>query len=133
VKKDHSSAAFERVRDDGFTPIDRWWRKSTRAGAMYLISRSARCLLSVGLVVVAMSGQGLAGPAHGQDDPAVTERVSIVKPTKVAASEERISALKVADGYTVEPFATGLGNIRVLAVGPDGQLYAARRERGRAR
>lgn len=52
------------------------------------------------------------------------------KPNKVPATSERIAQLKAPEGFTVEAFASGLGNARILAVAEDGTVYVSRREEG---
>jgi Raf kinase inhibitor-like YbhB/YbcL family protein len=66
-----------------------------------------------------------------QGDGSRTRHVSNVdKPAKVPATPERLAGLKVPAGFRIAPFATGLGNVRVLAVAPDGSVYASRRDEG---
>jgi Raf kinase inhibitor-like YbhB/YbcL family protein len=54
----------------------------------------------------------------------------VFKPNKVPATSERIAQLKAPEGFTVEAFASGLGNARILAVAEDGTVYVSRREEG---
>lgn len=58
------------------------------------------------------------GPAH------------VLRPGKVDATPERMAQLKVPEGFTVSPFATGLKNARILLVAPNGDVYASRRDQG---
>lgn len=71
-------------------------------------------------------------PVHAQqgDGTDETVRAHVFKPDKVDATPARVASLKVPDGVTVQPFASGLGNVRMLAVGADGTVYATRREEG---
>ncbi|WP_312223719.1 YbhB/YbcL family Raf kinase inhibitor-like protein [Rhizobium rhizoryzae] len=55
---------------------------------------------------------------------------NIFKPNKVAATSDRIGQLKVPEGFTVQPFAQGLGNSRIIAVSDQGYVYVSRREEG---
>ena len=55
---------------------------------------------------------------------------NIFKPAKVAPTAERIAQLKLPPGFTVNVFASGLKNARVLAVAPDGTVYLSRRDQG---
>lgn len=73
-----------------------------------------------------------AGPLVAQqgDGTNVTMSTTIFKPAKVAATPERMAAIKAPPGFTVTPFATGLKNARVLAVAPDGSIYLSRRDQG---
>ena len=61
-------------------------------------------------------------------------RVSIAtvvnKPAKIEATPALIGALKAPPGFTVRPFATGLKNARIIAIGPDGSIYVSRRDQG---
>lgn len=75
----------------------------------------------------AAPGLTLAQQGDGTDVP-VTGHV--YKPAKVPPTAQRMAQLKVPAGFTVAPFATGLGHPRVLAVAPDGTVYASRREEG---
>lgn len=56
--------------------------------------------------------------------------VSVVKPQKLEATQDRIDGLKVADGFKIAPFATGLKNIRIIAVSEAGHIYVTRRDQG---
>lgn len=71
-----------------------------------------------------------AARAQQGDGTDVTMATTIFKPAKVAATPERIAAIKAPSGFTVTPFATGLKNARVLAVAPDGSIYLSRRDQG---
>lgn len=74
----------------------------------------------------------LAGFSHAQqgDGTRVAIATAIVKPDKVEATPERIAAIKAPAGFTVTAFATGLKNIRIIAVAPDGTIYVSRRDQG---
>lgn len=74
----------------------------------------------------------LASPAWSQqgDGTDVQHRVSVFKPEKVAATPARMHALKAPEGFTVDVFADGLKNARILVVAPDGRVYLSRREQG---
>lgn len=56
--------------------------------------------------------------------------VSVVKPQKLEATQARIDGLNVADGFKIAPFATGLKNIRIIAVSDAGHIYVTRRDQG---
>ncbi len=68
--------------------------------------------------------------AQQNDGTHVSATVSVDKPAKVEATPERMRALKVPSGFTVTPFAQGLQNVRVIAVDPQGRIYATRRDQG---
>lgn len=79
------------------------------------------CLgLAVGFPVAAQQGDGTD----------VSVKANTFKPAKVNATPERIRALTVPDGFSVDPFATDLKNVRILAVASDGTVYASRRDQG---
>ena len=66
------------------------------------------------------------GPAENAADVNITTH--ILQPRELPAAE--VSALKVPAGFRVTRFARDLGNVRVLAVAPDGTVYATRRDEG---
>lgn len=68
--------------------------------------------------------------AQQGDGTEVSITTNVFKPNKVPATSERIASLKLPDGFTVEPFAQGLGNARILAVSDGGYVYVSRREEG---
>lgn len=53
-----------------------------------------------------------------------------VQPERRDFSPQRLAELKVPDGFQVEAFATGLGNVRMLTQAADGTVYATRRHEG---
>ena len=63
-------------------------------------------------------------------DTVVTASVEgyIFKPAHVEATDERVSQLTVAPGFTVQKFAEGLGQPRMLVVRDDSTVYVTRRE-----
>ncbi len=71
-----------------------------------------------------------AAAAQQGDGTEVRYPVQVFKPDKVAATPERIAALKAPPGFRINVFAAGLGNARILAVAPDGTVYVSRREEG---
>ncbi|PWE52963.1 PEBP family protein [Metarhizobium album] len=68
--------------------------------------------------------------AQQGDGTDVQITTNIFKPNKVAATSDRIGQLKVPEGFTVQPFAQGLGNSRIIAVSDQGYVYVSRREEG---
>ncbi|RIL06309.1 MAG: oxidoreductase [Proteobacteria bacterium] len=48
------------------------------------------------------------------------------RPASTPATEERIAKLRVPVGFAVSAFARDLGHPRMLAVGPDGEIYVTR-------
>lgn len=74
----------------------------------------------------------LATPTFAQQGDGTDEQhpVSVFKPDLVDATAARIDTLKLPDGFTVEPFAEGLKNARIVVVGPQGRVYVSRRDQG---
>jgi Raf kinase inhibitor-like YbhB/YbcL family protein len=68
--------------------------------------------------------------AQQGDGTDVTVTTNTWKPNKVAADEMRVASLKVAPGFAVNVFARHLGNTRILATAPNGDVYVTRREEG---
>jgi glucose/arabinose dehydrogenase len=50
-----------------------------------------------------------------------------VQPARRDFSQELLGQLKVPEGFEVQAFATGLGNVRMLTQAEDGTVYATRR------
>ncbi|HVJ39431.1 MAG TPA: YbhB/YbcL family Raf kinase inhibitor-like protein [Stenotrophomonas sp.] len=82
------------------------------------------CLMAVACL---LAFPVLAQQGDGTD---VAAQVHTFKPDKRPASEQAIASLQVPSGFAVKPLATGLKNIRILAVAPNGDIYASRREQG---
>lgn len=68
--------------------------------------------------------------AQQGDGTDVQITTNIFKPNKVTPTSDRIGELKVPDGFSVKPFAQGLGNSRIIAVSKRGHIYVSRREEG---
>jgi hypothetical protein len=68
-----------------------------------------------------------AGPAHGRAEvPAdhhvdLTVKGHVFLPPELPAPE--LSGVKVPAGFKIARFADGLGNVRMLAVSPEGNVY----------
>jgi Raf kinase inhibitor-like YbhB/YbcL family protein len=75
----------------------------------------------------------LAFPAAAQD-PQKPDSVAITahihQPGKVEPTAQRVSGLKIANGFKIEKFAEGLVNPRMLAVADNGAIYVTRRTLG---
>lgn len=84
---------------------------------------------STALATLAMLGAApvLAQQGDGTD---LSYSVSIFKPNKVLPTSDRLAQLKIPEGFSVKPFAAGLGNSRMIAVADDGTVYISRREEG---
>lgn len=78
----------------------------------------------------ALSCLSFAAAGQQGDGTEVRYPVQVFKPAKVAATAERVAALKAPPGFRINVFASGLGNSRILAVAPDGTVYVSRREEG---
>lgn len=85
--------------------------------------RRARC----GWLLVLCCGGTVAQQGDGTDASVIGH---IFKPALKEATAERIAALKLPAGFSITPFATGLRNIRVLAVSDTGDVYVTRRDQG---
>lgn len=70
--------------------------------------------------------------AFGQQGDGTEVQISanVFKPNKISPTAERIAQIKAPRGFTVAPFASGLGNARIIAVAEDGTVYVSRREEG---
>lgn len=84
--------------------------------------RRAGWLLLATLPIAALAQQG--------DGTDVAAQVHTFKPDKVPADEARIAALKVPAGFGIAPLAKDLGNVRIIVVAPNGDIYASRRDEG---
>jgi Raf kinase inhibitor-like YbhB/YbcL family protein len=73
-----------------------------------------------------------ANPVLAQqgDGTITTVEATVFKPAKVDATPDRISALKVQEGFKIAPFATGLKNVRIITVADNGFVYVSRRDQG---
>lgn len=80
--------------------------------------------------VVAASFTCSISYAQQGDGTEVQITTNVFKPNKVAATSERVGQLKVPEGFSVQLFAQGLGNSRIIAVSDEGFIYVSRREEG---
>lgn len=82
--------------------------------------------------VIAGTAALLFNTVHAQqgDGTRVGIAAAIVKPDKVEATPERTAGIKAPPGFAVSVFASGLKNIRIIAVAPDGTIYVSRRDQG---
>lgn len=81
------------------------------------------------LTVAVLSTGSLASAQQG-DGTDVAISTHVFKPNKVAPTRARLGQIRAPNGFKVRPFATGLKNVRILAVAPDGSVYASRRDQG---
>ncbi|WP_082510120.1 MULTISPECIES: YbhB/YbcL family Raf kinase inhibitor-like protein [unclassified Rhizobium] len=74
----------------------------------------------------------ISNPTHAQQGDGTDVQIitNVFKPNKVQPTSDRIGQLKVPEGFTVTPFAQGLGNSRIIAVSDQGFVYVSRREEG---
>ncbi|MEB2846744.1 YbhB/YbcL family Raf kinase inhibitor-like protein [Rhizobiales bacterium RZME27] len=86
-------------------------------------------LVRAASVAAAMLSCGVAFAQQG-DGSEVQITTNIFKPNKLAPTSDRIGQLKLPEGFSVEPFAQGLGNSRIIAVSDKGFVYVSRREEG---
>jgi Raf kinase inhibitor-like YbhB/YbcL family protein len=82
--------------------------------------------LMAGSTALADSSSAKEGPPEHAAD--VTIQTHILQPRELPAPE--VAKLKVPAGFRITSFARDLGNVRVLAVAPDGTVYATRRDEG---
>jgi Raf kinase inhibitor-like YbhB/YbcL family protein len=80
---------------------------------------------AIGLMIAASP---LAAQQNDGTDTSV--RHTVFQPRPVEATPERLRQVKLPNGFSIAPFATGLKNPRILAVHPDGHVYVSRREQG---
>ena len=66
------------------------------------------------------------GSAEHQSDLEITWH--IFKPPELPAPD--VAHLHVPAGFRIQKFAENLGNARILAIGPNGNVYVTRREEG---
>lgn len=79
----------------------------------------------------AISASSLAAAqAHPEERDKLSIPTSIFEPAARAPLPGDTSALGVPDGFEVTRFAERLGNLRMLAVAPNGDIYATRRAEG---
>ncbi|MGI2034286.1 YbhB/YbcL family Raf kinase inhibitor-like protein [Rhizobium panacihumi] len=85
--------------------------------------------LGVASIAAALLSCGVAFAQQG-DGTEVRITTNVFKPNKVAPTSDRIGQLKLPEGFSIEPFAQGLGNSRIIAVSDKGYVYVSRREEG---
>ncbi|MDO9381568.1 MAG: YbhB/YbcL family Raf kinase inhibitor-like protein [Hyphomicrobiaceae bacterium] len=85
--------------------------------------------LRVSLLAVALA---CVPPAFAQqgDGTNTTYETTVFKPDKVEATAERTKSLTMPQGFKVNEFATGLKNVRVIAISDKGYVYVSRRDQG---
>ncbi len=85
-------------------------------------------------LVVSLLALAAASPALAQAHPEERDKLAILthihEPTPRAPLPVDTAALRVPEGFTVSRFAERLGNLRMLAVAPNGDIYATRRSSG---
>ena len=79
-------------------------------------------------LVVSLLALAAASPALAQAHPEERDNLAILthihEPTPRAPLPGDTAALRVPEGFTVSRFAEHLGNLRMLAVAPNGDIYA---------
>ena len=76
---------------------------------------------NIPLLLLAASAAALAAE---KKDPPVSSMTHVVRPERRDFSEQRMRQLKLPAGFQINVFAQGLGNVRMLAVTPDGTILA---------
>lgn len=79
--------------------------------------------------VITRPGEEPPPPAPGAE-AAELEDAAMMAPTPRRTTPELVATLTVPEGFAVNVFAQGLGNVRMLAQGEDGTVYATRRAEG---
>jgi Raf kinase inhibitor-like YbhB/YbcL family protein len=83
-------------------------------------------LIATCAVAEAQKPSSAGGSPEHHSDVEITWH--ILKPFELPAPE--VSQLHVPAGFGIQKFAENLGNIRILAIGPNGSVYVTRREEG---
>ena len=83
---------------------------------------------TAGLILMAFAAAASAQLPPGDGPVQVTAHV--VEPTPVPFEDQLLDHLRVPAGFRISVFAKDLKNVRWLAVAPNGDVYASRREQG---
>lgn len=87
--------------------------------------------MKFGLTILCLTlASGTAAWAQQGDGTDIGYKVSVFKPNKVLPTSDKLAQIKAPAGFTVKPFAAGLGNSRIIAVSDDGIVYVSRRDEG---
>ncbi len=88
---------------------------------LFLLALTSACMLRIG------------GPNRLDDSPAPTAipLVETAPPVSMLESDALKNPIALPPGFAIGVYASGLRSPRMLAIGPDGQLYAAERGAGR--
>lgn len=80
------------------------------------------------LLLLAAAAVGVQ--AQQNDGTSVATQVHVIKPALTPATPDLLSSLKLPKGFSIQPFATDLKNVRVIVVADSGFVYATRRDQG---
>jgi Raf kinase inhibitor-like YbhB/YbcL family protein len=83
-------------------------------------------LIAVSTVAEAQRPSSAGGSPEHHSDIEITWH--ILKPTELPAPD--VSRLHAPSGFQIQKFAENVGNARILAIGPNGNVYVTRREEG---
>ena len=83
-------------------------------------------LITSGSFVAAQRPSSAGGSPEHHSDVEITWH--ILKPVELPAPD--VSQLHVPAGFRLQKFAENVGNARILAIGPNGNVYVTRREEG---
>lgn len=89
-----------------------------------------KCLLLAASALASGILSTIPALAQQGDGTETQYSVSVFKPNKLPPTSDRIAQIKAPAGFTVQPFAAGLGNARIIAVSADGTVYVSRRDEG---
>jgi glucose/arabinose dehydrogenase len=106
-------------------------RTADRAQAMPAQQPAVTATVEARQTATAVTRATLAAQPQPPATPAADSAQSnLLVPENRGFNESRLSQISVPPGFWVNVFAQGLGNVRMLVAGPDGTLYATRREQG---
>jgi glucose/arabinose dehydrogenase len=87
---------------------------------------------AIALCATLVTGTALPALSQSMLLPRETAQAHVQRdqPAQAPYSDSIVFRLQVPRGFTVNVFASGLRNVRMLEVAPDGTVYATRREQG---
>lgn len=88
--------------------------------------RLVAILMTACVIAPAQRPSSAGGSPEHHSDVEITWH--ILKPTELPPPE--VSTLRVPAGFRIQKFAENVGNVRILAIGPNGNAYVTRREEG---
>src|SRR3954465_514896 len=83
-------------------------------------------LITASMIAESQRPSSAGGSPEHHSDIEITWH--ILKPIELPSPA--VSQLRVPAGFRVQKFAENVGNARILAIGPNGNVYVTRREEG---